>query len=378
VRLFGLRLDKIEKAGELNMTETQSSEIRKLQKQIADLPQNSIVIKDARFEMQRLEEPDFWNALTIDKVEFLRAIVKPLFRTVSETDFAAMRFEKDIVEVSLAWMTNDNSPHPPLNPIDDVVLGKYETLKNYIIETIGRLPLTLNVVSWHNELIKQSQTEHYWSTISEAKFDELIENLAPLMKYIELVMPLGPAKFNLKDILTTKEYIEFGPQHEALSVGRYRELVEQKIQELTNSNPLLQKLKHGESLSDIEAEQLAEQLHNEHPHITLDLLRRIYDNRKAQFTQFIKHILGLEVLKTYTETVTSSFDAFIAEHSYLSSRQLQFLELLRTFVFEKGELKKRDLIYAPFTSIHPEGIRGVFNPKEIDEILILAQQLNAA
>ena len=128
----------------------------------------------------------------------------------------------------------------------------------------------------------------------------------------------------------------------------------------------------------MEAEQLAEQLHDEHPHITLDLLRRIYDNRKAQFTQFIKHILGLEVLKTYTEMVAASFDSFIAEHSYLSSRQLQFLELLRTFVFEKGELQKKDLIHSPFTMIHPEGIRGVFNPKEIDEILILAQQLNAA
>jgi type I restriction enzyme R subunit len=378
VRLFSLRLDKIEKAGELNMTETQCSEIRKLKKQIAELPQNSIVIRDARFEMQRLEEDYFWDSLTADKIEFLRSVVKPFFRTVSETDFKAMLFEKDIVEVSLAWITNDNSPQAPKNSNDDIVLGKYETLKNYIIETIGKLPLDINLVARQADLIRKSQTENYWSTISEEKFDELIEKLAPLMKYIELVTPLGPAKFNLKDIVTTKEYIEFGPQHEALSVGRYRELVEQKIQELTSSNPLLQKLKHGESLTAQEAEELAEQLHNEHPHITLNLLRRIYDNRKAQFTQFIKHILGLEVLKTYTETVSTSFDSFIAEHSYLSSRQLQFLELLRTFVFEKGELEKKDLIHSPFTMIHPEGIRGVFNPKEIDEILILAQQLNAA
>ena len=193
-----------------------------------------------------------------------------------------------------------------------------------------------------------------------------------------LVTPLTPAKFDLKDLINTKEYVEFGPQHEALSVGKYREMVEQKIQELTNSNPLLQKLKHGQSLTDLEAEQLAEQLHNEHPHITLELLRRIYDNRKAQLTQFIKHILGLEVLKSFTETVSGSFDSFIAEHSYLTSRQLQFLELLRSFVLEKGELQKKDLIHSPFTMIHPEGIRGVFSPKEIDEILTLTQQLNAA
>ncbi len=378
VRLFGLRLDKIEKADELNQKETSSKEILKLRKQIEGLPQNSIVIRDAQFELQRLEDENFWNTLTNDKVEFLRSVVKPLFRTVSDCDFAAMRFEKDIVEVSLAWMTNDTTPYTKRFSIDDIVETKFTALKTYIIETIGKLPLDSNVVARQAELIKKSQTENYWSTISEEKFDELIDKLAPLMKYIEAMNPLSPAKYNLKDLLHTKEFVEFGPQHEALSVGSYREMVEDKIQQLTNSNPLLQKLKIGESLTQDEASELAEQLHNEHPHITLDLLRRIYDNRKAEFTQFIKHILGLEVLKTYTETITASFDAFIAAHTYLSSRQLQFLELIHSFVLEKGELQKKDLIHSPFTMLHPEGVRGVFSPQEIDEILILAQQLNAA
>jgi len=377
VRLFGLRLDKIEKAAELNIEPTRINEIIKLIKQIAELPHNSIVIKDVQFELQPLEDENFWNTLDTDKLEFLRSVVKPLFRTVSMTDYSAMRFEKDIVEISLAWMANDNSPYSLPNTSDDVVQGKYEALKTCLIETIGKLPLTVNIVAREVDLIRKSQTEYYWSNISEDKFDELIEKLAPLMKYIELTIPLGPAKFNLKDLLNTKEYIEFGPQHEALSVAKYRELVEQKVQELTNSNPLLQKIKLGQNLSKEEAEQLAGQLHDEHPHITLDLLRRIYDNRKAEFTQFIKHILGLEVLKTFSETVTASFDTFIAEHTYLSSRQLQFLELLRSFVFEKGEFQKKDLIHSPFTMIHPEGIRGVFNPKEIDEILKLTLKLVA-
>lgn len=365
VRLFGLRLDKIEKAGELNEIETQSKEVLKLKKQIAELPQNSIVIKDAQFELQRLEDENFWNSISYEKLEFLRSVVKPLFRTVSGVDFAAMRFEKDIVEVSLAKLSKEE--------------GKFNTIRDSIIEEISELPLSINKVAVEEQLIRQSQTNHYWATITEEKMDELIERLSPLMELRDsLVTPLTPAKFDLKDLINTKEYVEFGPQHEALSVGKYREMVEQKIQELTNSNPLLQKLKHGQSLTDLEAEQLAEQLHNEHPHITLELLRRIYDNRKAQLTQFIKHILGLEVLKSFTETVSGSFDSFIAEHSYLTSRQLQFLELLRSFVLEKGELQKKDLIHSPFTMIHPEGIRGVFSPKEIDEILTLTQQLNAA
>ena len=53
-------------------------------------------------EIEASADENFWNHLTNDKIEFLKSIVKPLFRTVSDTDFKAMRFEKDIVEVSLA------------------------------------------------------------------------------------------------------------------------------------------------------------------------------------------------------------------------------------------------------------------------------------
>jgi len=41
-------------------------------------------------------------------------------------------------------------------------------------------------------------------------------------------------------------------------------------------------------------------------------------------------------------------------------------------------LTKKNLIESPFTLLHPEGIRGVFNPKEIEEILIFTDKLIAA
>lgn len=361
--MFGVRLDKIEKAIEINESEIVEKEIQKLKIQIASLPQNSVVILDAKNELQRLEDANFWNNLTSDKIEFLRTVVKPLFRTVSEVDFKAMRFEKDIVEVSLAKLNEEKE--------------QFETLKDSIIEEIGELPLTINIVAREEQLIRQSQTNQYWSTINENRFDELISKIAPLMKYREAIIPLGPAKFNLKDVVSEKEYIEFGPQHEALSIAKYRELVEQKINEMVSANPILQKLKNGLEITASEAEQLAEELHNEHPHITVELLRRVYNHRKAQLLQFIKHILGIAILESFPETVTKEFDDFISKHSYLTSRQLQFLDLLRNFIMERGEITKKNLIESPFTMIHPEGIRGVFNPKEIEEILLLSRKLVA-
>jgi len=264
-------------------------------------------------------------------------------------------------------------------------IEKFETLKESIIEVIGELPLSINVVAREEALIRQAQTNHFWASppgasidFLEARFEELIQKLSPLMKFREAVIPLAPAKFNLKDILVEKEYVEFGPQHEALSVAKYRELVEQKINELVSISPILQKLKQGQEITNDEANQLAEELHNEHPHITIDLLRKVYNHRKAALVQFIKHILGIEQLETFAETVTKAFDDFVANHSYLSGRQLQFLDLLKNYVLEKGEVSKRNLIESPFTMLHPEGIRGVFTQREIDEILSLTEKVLAA
>ena len=364
VRLFGVRLEKIEEAQTQGNSEIVNKEVQKIRKQIESLPKNSVVIMEAKHELQRLEDVNFWNNLTADKMEFLEAVVKPLLRTVSDVDFKAMRFEKDIVEVSLAHLAGETE--------------KFETLKESIIEEIGELPLSINIVAREQELICQAQSNHYWATINEDKFEELIQKLSPLMKFREAVIPLAPAKFNLKDIVSEKEFVEFGPQHEALSVAKYRELVENKINELVSSSPILQKLKQGQEITTDEAEQLAEELHNEHPHITIDLLRKAYNHRKAALVQFIKHILGIEQLETFAETVTKAFDDFIAKHSYLTSRQLQFLDLLKNFVLEKGDVSKRNLIESPFTMLHPEGIRGIFNQKEIDEILSLTKKVLAA
>ena len=130
------------------------------------------------------------------------------------------------------------------------------------------------------------------------------------------------------------------PQHEAVSISRYREMVETLIDELTEHNPILQKIRNGEAVSAMRPHELAELLHEEHPHITEDLLRQVYKNRKARFIQFIRHILGIEVLQSFPDTVSAAFDQFIRAHTTLSSRQLEFLSLLKNFIIEREKVEK--------------------------------------
>jgi type I restriction enzyme R subunit len=104
-------------------------------------------------------------------------------------------------------------------------------------------------------------------------------------------------------------------------------MVEKRILELTEKNPILQKIKDGKTISEKEIQELAGALHDEHPHITEDLLKNVYHNRKAKFIQFIRHILGLEILESFPDTVTRAFEQFIHSHTNHNSRQLDFLNL---------------------------------------------------
>ena len=341
-----------------------AKEIAALRRQTQELPASSVIVIEAATALNHIADDNYWAFLTPQKIEFLRNQIKPLFRTVSQVDFKAMRFEKDVLEVSLALMSKEKA--------------MFETLKEGLVEQIGELPLSVNIVARQAALIQSAQQNHYWTTCTDAVLDDLAEKLAPLMKFREQQNPGdGPVKLDLADVLHNKERVEFGPRNEAVSVSKYREMVEALVLGLTHSNPILQKIKSGAGISATETDELARMLNEAHPHITENLLRIVYRNRKARFVQFIRHILGIEILASFPDTVAKAFDQFIAAHTDLNSRQLEFLRLLKDFIIERENVEKRDLIQSPFTIIHPQGIRGVFRPAEIDEILHLTEKLAA-
>ncbi|MBI9108452.1 MAG: DEAD/DEAH box helicase family protein [Spirochaetales bacterium] len=366
VRFVGIRLDKIEKAIDLCKQEIAGKEIAALRAQIAGLPENSVVIREAAAELYKIEDENFWTSINHDKIEYLRSRIKPLFKAMSGVDFKAMRFEKDILETSLAFLLKD----------DNREKEKFDTLKDNLIEIIGELPLSVNIVAKEEDIILKAQTNHFWSHVEDNDFGELSYKLSPLMRFRDgKVNTSGPASLDLTDIVKTKNMVEFGPEHESVSISKYKEMVEALVLELTISNPILIKIKEGKAISDEEAAALGKLLQEEKPHITEELLRSVYKNRRASFLQFIRHILGLELLESYPDTVNHAFEQFIHEHSNMSLRQLDFLNLLKEFIIERESISKRNLIESPFTRLHPDGIRGLFSPSEISEILELTKKV---
>jgi len=360
VRLFESRINKLYVSQQEQDEPVKAKTIGKIRENIAALPRNSVVILDNQESLEKVSDDNFWINITDKKLEYLGMYISPLMRVLSDADFKAMRFELDGIEAQTARLANDEE--------------RYEILKETIIEKASELPMTVNVVEREREWIEKVQSNHFWITASDDDLKEMIDHLAPLMKYRQ-TQKILEKKLNIQDLLTVKETIEFGPQHERMPVDKYRRKVEEFIRELVKTNPVLQKITRGDEVIDEEIEELSRILQAHRPHVTTQILREIYDNRSAKFIQLIKHILGIEEIATFTETVSFAFDEFLREHSTLGEKQIQFILTLKTFVLQRGTVEKKDLIRAPFTQLHPEGVRGIFKPAEIDEILQLTRRI---
>jgi len=354
VRLFHARVNKLSLALEQELTDIVNKVSTQIIQDIISLPKNSVVTLEGQEFIDQTKDEEFFKRINPEKIVYLQDHIAPLMRALSESDFKAMRFELDLLELSIAKIDGN--------------MEQYDLIKESVLEKIDSLPLTVNIVARKKDFIRRVLSKTFWIKTSDDDYDEIVAKLAPLMRYRQKVVN-KLIKTNLTDLLEVKEYIEFGPQHESMNINAYKLKVEKTIQELIKTNPVLQKIILGEDISDEEINDLATLLKERYPNVSEENLRKIYDNQQASFIEFIKHILGIKPVSSFFETISELFDAFIRSHNVFSEHQIRFLMVLKSFILQKGSAQKRDLISAPFTQLHPQGIRGLFNPSEIDEII---------
>ncbi len=360
VRLFKARLDQLQAAIGAEQDDVVERIKQDLRADIADLPGNNVVVAESRKDLDELDRDDYWKKLDAEDIRHLRSAIAPVMRARSKSDFKSMRLETDLVELSSAMLSGDR----------DV----FDGLKEEVISKVAELPLEVNVVAKERNLIEEIQHPNFWDEPTDEKIRSVIEHIAPLMKYHQ-PRKEGMLKLDIADLLAVKEWVEVGPDQQRYSTSSYRARVENYIRALVADNPVLQKIQSGEAVSEAELHDLADLLQSHDPYITVDLLRRAYDHKTARFLQFIRHILGLEQLQAWEATVSGAFEEFIARHNTLTALQIRFLQTLRTFILQTGRVERENLIKAPFTQVHPKGIRGVFKPDEINEILKFSEEL---
>ncbi len=362
IRLFRARLDTLEAALAQGRADVVAFVTADLRADLATLATNNAIVAEARADLAPTTEEGFWSELTAAKLGTLRTTIAPVLRARPGVDDKAMRFETEAAELVTATLG--------ANP------AQVEALRESLVTQLSELPLSVNTVAIEKDVIHAAQKPGWWEKAGPTDVRDLAVRLAPLMKYRQ--PPRDPMmRFDIADLTVIKEKVAFGPGHEGLTTTSYRARIEAEVRALVDKHPVMARIAAGEEPGDADVQELAVLLRGLDPAVTEDVLRQLYDVRAERLVRLLRHVLGLEQLPTWPEAVTAAFDAFATRHTTLTELQLRFLDTLKTFLLQNRRVERKDLVEAPFTQLHPRGVRGVFSGPALDEVVSLALGLVA-
>jgi len=179
--------------------------------------------------------------------------------------------------------------------------------------------------------------------------------------------------------LDAVHYIEVGPDGERVDKRDYVTDWETTVRQEADADPIIAKVKAGESLTEQEEEQLAQRLNQPLRYFNEDNLRRAYRNPGGNLVDFIRAALGMLKIKSREERVEENFRAWLVARN-LAPEQAQYLALLKNRGLVKGKVSLDDLFAPPLSILNAanigielfgeQGLRNVMD--EINQSVLVA------
>ena len=188
-----------------------------------------------------------------------------------------------------------------------------------------------------NKITKVLQAD-FWDDLTFEDVEFLVREIAPLMKYYE------PNK---------KKVIQVDAPDLVLSRESYEMEVKEdtELKEFLDSNPLIRNIRDGLGITSFELKKLEEQLIALRPEMTIENIQKY---RNTDFIVFLKEIVGLDQNRDPKRLIENKFDDFIISKGDYTSRQLEFLLLLRKVFADRKYVELSDFAKMPLADEHPQ------------------------
>ena len=293
-------------------------------------------------------------------IEYLDVEIAPIMRAVSVEDPANMQWSIDVITLSNARRWGNQ----------ELFEGKRESC----IDKVRELPMTLQVVKRQEELLRKCMNPTFWDGATEKTLDEVITKLGPLMRHRD------PSKavfgvLDLKDDVKIRTWLEIDGK--PIRKSTYQEVVAQFIETLLEKSNAVRKVRNGEKISSDEIEEIVLLFEGcEHP-ISVDNLREAWGAKRVNLEEFLAHILRGEELPDWSKKVKAEFNFFVQKNSTYNVRQIEMLRLLCNYIIDNETVSRDQLVQPPFTKFNRHGFPGVFEVKQVAEILSFTEALIA-
>jgi type I restriction enzyme R subunit len=281
----------------------------------------------------------------------LRKQMAPLMQWADiRGEITAYRFDLLIAELQIALLKKS---------------GRLDDFKSQLLERISRLQMHLNPVRDKAESIKAVKSAEFWTAVTIENLETVRRELRGIMKYMVKATyePPQPKYIDLHD--GQERFQPLPTQLKFTDMPGYRQQVQAALLKVFDQNPTLQKIKAGEPVTEADLKALTSLVLTQNPDVDQQILREFFEDTAEPLDHAIRGIIGMDA-----DAVNARFADFIFSHPSLTANQMSFLNLLKNHISRYGAIEIEDLYEPPFTSVHSDGLDGVFmDEKIIDELI---------
>ena len=304
--------------------------------------------------MEEFSNRERWEQVSEDDVEEIAESLAPLPNGLPTENRLAKEFDLLCLKLQLSILKRTN---------DFVRLRDQVRDLSSQLEEKRDIPMVRDQLS----LIEEVQAEDWWADVTPWMIDYVRIHVRGLVKFIDRqAQPIVYTDF--EDELGEVRSVNVPFQQTGFSPYQYRKKVEAYIRD-HEDHIAIAKLKRNAPLTKVDLESLEEMLFGASQIESREQFEAVF-GKDLSLKLFIRQLVGLD-----RNAAKLAFAQYL-EGGNFTANQIRFVETIIDYLTQNGVMDPGLLYEPPFTDLHHEGLDGVFESDDADQIVLLVRSFN--
>lgn len=347
---FEARLELAKAALRLGHGEAFDTAIGLLRADIADLPETSVAVRRELRNVHQLQQTDLLQRFDARTQHLLSETIAPLMAARILHDKHATALDKLIAGIQRCLVEKSSG---------------FEDGKLVLLGELDKLAVNIQAVRQKAAVLAEVRSADFWQQPGISRLENARKELRDIMKYRQtqgaVGHGIGITRTRDDNVQMEERKVSIAGVNEAL---QYRQRLKGILDAMLVANPILQKIHQGEAIAQQELKTLTSTILTSHPGVGLDVLNEFYGRTAEQLHLTVRDIIGLD-----PKAIEAHFTSFLHAHPTLTAKQVSFMNLLKNYIAENGSIVVEKLYDAPFSTLSPDGIDGVFKTSDADQLI---------
>jgi len=345
-QLFEERIEfiyELQERGDLQ--NVRKAHVAYITRQLENLDEHHFAVRPHLPLVIRYRQAENWNSLNSGEKQQLVEKLAPV--VYDDTSEEKKRFDLLILRLQRAKLGAVEAKQVTAARNRLMSLAEKLLKKRNLQQVAEQAPLLEKML--HKEFFEQTTVEEL------EKIRHAIRDLLDLLDREQRIILYTDFTDEVVDVAEDQELPETG------DLSAYREAVSEYIRK-HQDHIAIQKLRKNRPITELDVREFGEMLFAEKVG-TREQFEAMFGKDGSSFGVFVRSLLGLE-----REAAQEAF-AELLSRTTLNANQIHFINMIIDYLTKNGTLEPEKLMDEPFTSVHREGVYGLFDEDTVEEIV---------